>query len=381
MKSNALRIGLIFIYNEKWMGGTYYVLNLVHILNLLNDIEKPRLVIFSNLNDYEVLKNETSYPFLEFEELSENPKSKLLIFLNKITSKLFKNKIIKRRYIKVIDTIFPFQNNNYINSINVDKRIYWIPDFQEKHYPEYYSLEHLENEKVKNGWILENSKKLLLSSYVAKKDLVEFYPNYKTKPFVVHFAVKIPELSKLDLNDVLNKFSLPKLYYFSPNQFWKHKNHIVVIRAVEILVKQEVDITVVFSGKELDPRFPDYTVGLKEYVSTNNLQNNIKFLGFLERQEQLKLMENAVAIIQPSLFEGWSTVIEEAMAMNKCVLASNLNVNIEQLGDNGFYFDPLSPENLAEVLSKIDLTKPKIEYDYVSKQKQFAMDFINCVND
>lgn len=380
MVSSNKKLGIIFSYNEKWIGGTYYILNLVHVLNHLNDNEKPHLVIFSNSADFKILQKETSYPYLEFEEFSENPKVKFFAFLNKITSKVFNIKLIKRRYSKNIDAIFPYQNNNYINSINAAKRVYWIPDFQEKHFPEYYSSEHLKNEKVKNSWIIENSKKLLLSSHDAKKDLVEFYPNYKTKPFVVHFAVKIPELSKLELDVVLSKFQLPKLYFFSPNQFWKHKNHIVVIKAVELLVKQGTEVVVAFSGKELDPRFPGYTAELKEYVSSKNLQNNVRFLGFLERQEQLKLMENAVAIIQPSLFEGWSTVIEEAMSMNKCVIASNLNVNIEQLGNNGFYFDPLSPENLAEVLGKINLTKPQIEYDYVSKQKQFAVDFLNCVN-
>jgi glycosyltransferase involved in cell wall biosynthesis len=381
MKNNALRIGLIFNYNEKWIGGTYYILNLIHVLNHIEDNKKPNLIIFSNLKDFKILKNETKYPFLEFQEFNENPQTSFLKIFNQIASKFFKFKIFKRRFKKSIDAVFPFESNNFINSINGDKRIYWIPDFQEKHFPEYYSLEHLESEKVKNGLIVENSKKLLLSSHDAKKDLVEFYPNYKTKPFVVHFAVKIPELSKLELQEVLTKFDLPELYYFAPNQFWKHKNHIVVIKAVELLLKQGIDIVVAFSGKELDPRFPGYAEELKEYVSINNLQNNVRFLGFLERQEQLKLMENAVAIIQPSLFEGWSTVIEEAMAMNKCVIASNLNVNIEQLGVSGFYFDPLSPENLAEAVRKINLSKLQIEYDYVSKQKQFAVDFLNCVND
>ncbi len=375
------KIGLIFIYNEKWIGGTYYIINLVNSFNLLDDNLKPHLVIFSNPNDYEFLKKETLYPFLEFEEFDENPKAKILIFLNMITYKIIKKKLIKRRYKKNIDAIFPYHNNNYTNSFNFDKRIYWIPDFQEKHYPQFYSTEHLAKEKEKNGWILENSKKLVLSSQDAKNDLNEFYPQYKTKPFVVYFAVKIPELSKLELNEVLRKFKLPKLYYFAPNQFWKHKNHIVVIKGVELLLKKGIEILVVFSGKEFDPRFPGYTEELKEYVKTHNLENNIKFLGFLERQEQLKLMENAIAIIQPSLSEGWSTVIEEAMAMNKCVIASNLNVNIEQLGEKGYFFDPFNPESLASQLMKINMSMPQIEYNYIFKQKQFAMDFLNCVND
>jgi len=380
MENSNKKLGIIFSYNEKWIGGTYYILNLVHVLNLLNENEKPHLVIFSNSADFEILRNESSYPFLEFEEFNENPKAKFFVFVNKITSKIFKCKLIRRRYTKNIDAIFPYQNNNYTNSLNIDKRIYWIPDFQEKHYPEFYSFEHLENEKVKNGWIVENSKKLLLSSQDAKNDLDKFYAGYKTKPFVVHFAVRIPELSKLELDEVLNKFQLPKLYYFAPNQFWKHKNHMVVIKAVELLLQKGIDILVAFSGKEFDPRFPGYTEGLKEYVKTHNLENNIKFLGFLDRQEQLKLMENAIAIIQPSLFEGWSTVIEEAMAMNKCVIASNLNVNIEQLGNKGYYFEPLNAQSLLVQLEKVHLSMPQIEYDYISKQKQFALDFLKCVN-
>ena len=59
------------------------------------------------------------------------------------------------------------------------------------------------------------------------------------------------------------------------------------------------------------------------------------------RAEQLLLMKYAQAVIQPSLFEGWSTVIEDAISLQVPVIASNLPVNIEQLGDRGVYFDPL----------------------------------------
>ena len=49
-------------------------------------------------------------------------------------------------------------------------------------------------------------------------------------------------------------------------------------------------------------------------------------------------MKNAKAIIQPSLFEGWSTVIEDARSLQVPVIATDLTVNIEQLGDKGKYF-------------------------------------------
>ncbi len=43
-----------------------------------------------------------------------------------------------------------------------------------------------------------------------------------------------------------------------------------------------------------------------------------RFLGFIDRGEQLQLMKNSIAIVQPSLFEGWSTVVEDTKAMQSC---------------------------------------------------------------
>jgi glycosyltransferase involved in cell wall biosynthesis len=119
---------------------------------------------------------------------------------------------------------------------------------------------------------------------------------------------------------------------------------------------------------------------LKAYVQENNLNDVIRFLGFLDRREQLKLMKHAVAVIQPSLFEGWSTVIEDAMAMNQRVIASDLEVNKEQLMDNGLYFEKNNPNDLAEKLKHIATYANLIDYQYSLKQKQFALNFLACVN-
>jgi glycosyltransferase involved in cell wall biosynthesis len=154
----------------------------------------------------------------------------------------------------------------------------------------------------------------------------------------------------------------------------------VVIKAAEILKKQGNTVIIAFSGKENDNRNPGYTEKLKAYVKENNLDDNIRFLGFLDRREQLKLMKHAVAVIQPSLFEGWSTVIEDAMAMNQRVIASDLDVNKEQLSENGTYFEKHNPDDLAEELKRIETYSNLMDYKYSLKQKQFALNFLACVN-
>ena len=46
-----------------------------------------------------------------------------------------------------------------------------------------------------------------------------------------------------------------------------------------------------------------------------DIKKYISILGFISRQDQLSLMRDAIAVIQPSLFEGWSTVVEDCKAI------------------------------------------------------------------
>ncbi|MCK5691803.1 MAG: glycosyltransferase, partial [Bacteroidales bacterium] len=55
--------------------------------------------------------------------------------------------------------------------------------------------------------------------------------------------------------------------------------------------------------------------------------------------------------LQPSLFEGWSTVIEDAISLQVPVIASNIPVNMEQLKEKGSYFEPHNADQLAAILT------------------------------
>jgi glycosyltransferase involved in cell wall biosynthesis len=372
------KLGLIFSYNEQWIGGTYYIINLIHALNNLDDELKPELVILSNQKDYQYLLSQIDYPHMTYELLDENPQNNIGKFLNKVSSRIFGRKILVRRMKSKVDGIFPFEKNNYFNYIPLEKQIYWIPDFQDKQLPQFFTSEDLKKRDQRNSWIAYHSKKLVVSSEAVLNDLAQFYPNYKSRVQVVHFAVTHPKYENLNIEHLKSEFQLPNDYFFAPNQFWAHKNQITIIKAVAELKKQGVDVVVAFSGKENDNRNPNYFPGLKKVVEDNGLTENIKFLGFLDREVQLQLMNHSNAIIQPSLFEGWSTVIEDAMAMNQAVIVSDLSVNKEQLGAKGIYFERFNSNELANILK--DFKSSKFKYDYHLKLNVFAKQFYNILN-
>ena len=372
------RLGLIFINDEQWVGGTYYTINLIHALNVLNEEEKPEIVAFSNFEDFAKLKNETNYPYITYEKFIQEKLNVFVRIINEITYRVSKKVIFKQQYKGHLDALFIMQRSGYLESVTIEKRIYWIPDFQDKHHPEFFTPEGLAKKHERSQWIADNARNIILSSESVKRDWIQYYPRYKGNTKVVNFAVTHPEYDSLEITELRNKFNLPETYFFSPNQFWAHKNHMVVIKAAETLKQQGKPVVIAFSGKENDNRNPGYTDTLKAYVKKKNLDDVVHFLGFIDRREQLKLMKHAVAVLQPALFEGWSTVIEDAMAMNQKIIASDLEVNIEQLGDLGIYFKPHDHLVLSNLILQCLVQPNAAEYNYDLRRSSFGENLLKA---
>lgn len=367
--NNRKRIGIKFEYNDQWIGGTYYFLNLIQVLKRLDVQNQPMVVIFSKISDYTYILQQTSYQFLEFVDLDK----KEISFLQKIANRffyIFSNRVLfKKKYKGEIDVLLLMKWNDYFSKVSKQKLVYWIPDFQHKYFPEFYSAQGLS--KIENNilWISKYAKKVIFSSADALNDWKNYYPKYNGINQILKFAVTHPEFDSLDKNEVKRKYQIDNEYIMVPNQFWQHKNHFIVILAAEHLKKLGKSKLFVLCGKENDDRNPDYVINLKNYVNKNNLDDVVKFLGFIDRREQLKLMSESEAILQPSKFEGWSTVIEDAMRMNKVIIASDLSVNREQLGLNGIYFKMDDYLDLSDKV--INLDTKTIDFNYNMKMNDF----------
>ena len=375
------RVGLLFSYNENWIGGTYYLLNIIKAVNTLKDDKKPVFVIITNGKDnFDIVQKETNYPYLK---LLIFPIKKLVKYkrgINKI-SQLFSVTIFNEEFKKApVDFLYP----DYTKKLNWEgvKKVSWIPDFQDRFLPSYFSNEELEIRKKWQTNISENNDVVIFSSENAKNHFSKLYKDSVVKKYILHFAVSLPDFSKLNKDKVLNKYSLPKKYFFAPNQFWAHKNHITILEAVKLLKDRGVEVYIAFSGKDHDYRNKDYVETLKEYIQVNNLTSNISFLGFLDRKEQLLILQNSIAIVQPSLFEGWSTVVEDSKALNKFIILSDLPVHKEQIQINCEFFERENENNLSELLEKYYQTPPIIEkkMNYQLNINNFGDNFMDLVN-
>lgn len=376
------KIGICVFNPDVSTGGYYYSLNLIKSALYLNDKEKPHLVIFfTNTKHLDEIKN-IGYPYLSFL-----PYIRKISILEKIINK-FSNKLgfgfLFNNYPKnTVSFVYPCE---FIFDSNTDplgklKKVYWIPDFQEKYYPDFFNKEDLENRDNRAKGISKTKSIIAFSSNSAATDYSKYYPNHSTKVKILRFTSIIPAISSVDPSNVLAKYGILKPYFISPNQFWIHKNHQTVLDAALLLKQKGIDFNILFTGKEYDYRDPEYTNKLKSFVAQNHLQDSIRFLGFIDRIDQLVLMKNSISIIQPSLFEGWSTVVEDTKAINHRIILSDLPVHLEQINENVVFFERLNPIDLAEKIEQsIISSSPITPLDYSKKIEQFAKEFANLCN-
>jgi hypothetical protein len=376
-----IKLGLIFTYNENWIGGTYYILNLISALNKLPDNKQPLIYILSNtIKDLHRAK-ELGYKYLKYfnpNVFDQNYFDKLVDrFLYLIFRKNIYQKLIL--YSK-INVLFPANNNPCYDLIK--NKIYWFPDFQHLYYPEYFSEIDLLKRNSIIYKIASSKKKLVLSSFASMFDWDSINLTKNCNVFVLPFAVSHPYLVVDNTINLLVKYSISQPYFIVSNQFWKHKNHIVVLKAILECKNSGFNTQVVFTGKfDCNDNDNAFSINaINDFIQKHSLQENIKILGLIDRCDQLLLLKSSIAVIQPSLFEGWSTVIEDAKAQKKLVVASDIPVHREQIHENVLFFNPSSEFDLAKSLKLSTI----MEYqdgnlDYYSKIIEFGTKFLDII--
>jgi glycosyltransferase involved in cell wall biosynthesis len=348
MNQKRLRLGVIFNFSPQWMGGVIYVINLVKTLNSLEDEDKPEIFLFYS-HDLTRFLDEFKYPYLNKIEWSfpsvvkGNMKSLLLrknVFYDDLINKYSLNALYPAKN-------FPIKNRTKA------KVIAWYADLQHKYYPEFFSRVTIFHRNLRLYFMLRNASDLVVSSQAVKDDFFKFYKlRDELKLHVFHFTSVNDDYQDINIDDLRTKYNLPEKYYLVSNQFHKHKNHKVLLLAVAKLKEAGIKKHLVITGKFPKASDSPYLAELYRIIENSCLQDQLSLLGIIPRNDQLKIMEHSQAVLQPSLFEGWSTVIEDAISLQVPVIASNLPVNVEQLGERGVYFDPHNDGDLASVLSK-----------------------------
>ncbi|MBY0549960.1 MAG: glycosyltransferase family 4 protein [Candidatus Obscuribacterales bacterium] len=337
-----------------WIGGRYYFQNLLQSLCRLDESCKPKLTLVAQS---ELEPSDTAFFNSINATIVQWREPGISKFIGKLKSRI---------------GIFSFLESGpatYLNSNRFDvvfspsppvpgckvPCITWIADFQHVHLPDMFTSAELQARDESFQRAARTASCILLSSNSALTDFVAFAPQWQHKAQVMHFSADIPpDVYKRNPREIALKYKLPERFLYLPNQFWKHKNHLVVVESLRLLKAAGKKVTVVCTGHPSDYRNPEFFSSLLGEISQKGVRESFLLLGLVPRADAYDLMRQSIAIIQPSLFEGWSSTVEEAKSIGKRVALSDIPVHREQDPPASIFFNPSDSEGLAAILDELN---------------------------
>jgi glycosyltransferase involved in cell wall biosynthesis len=233
------------------------------------------------------------------------------------------------------------------------KLIGWIPDLQHVYLPEFFSELELQQRNATVRRLIERATLIMLSSNAARDDFLDLAPQGDKKARVLSFpSLVVFETLPEDPESSRTKFNLPEKFALVANQFWAHKNHRSVVSATAQLRDRGITVPIVMTGLPIDhrDRANSNFSSLLQAIASAGLNSQITILGQVSYVDLVNLMRTAAVIIQPSRFEGWSTIVQDAKALGRPVICSDIAVHREQAPAALGFFPSDEPDMLADLL-------------------------------
>lgn len=219
----------------------------------------------------------------------------------------------------------------------------------------------------------KKAKKIITVSNATKKEIVDHLKVDEDKVIVTYEGVE-KKISNIKYQ--INLKILNTKYFLYVGNAYPHKNLERLLKAFKYFCHPERsegsrffaksdlaqnDVCLILVGKE------DYFYKrLKKKVISMGFEKNVLFYGEISDEELGDLYKNAMALIMPSLMEGFGLPALEAMA-NKClVLASDIPPLHEVCSEAAVYFDPY---NIQDINDKMHLVCSKSLKNLLKKKE------------
>lgn len=213
---------------------------------------------------------------------------------------------------------------------------------------------------------LQKSEKILVPSNFVKKQLSENYQINREKIVVIPEAVDDALFKRSDLarSDLAKKFNFPYIFYVGNAH--PHKN-------IEGLIKVYLQLRTKYKTLKLILAGADHYFWQR--IKKKFQQQDIIYKDWVSDEDLVALYKNATVFVMPSYEEGFGIPLLEAMSLFCPVVSSSAASLPEVGGDACLYFDPVSPQDMAEKISMV-LNNEELRRDLIKKglqrYKQFS---------
>jgi glycosyltransferase involved in cell wall biosynthesis len=200
---------------------------------------------------------------------------------------------------------------------------------------------------------------VLVDSEAGKADVLRFYGDLIGEDRI-RVLPYYPAIGKKPLPDaqeqarVSAKYRLPKRYFFYPAQFWRHKNHAAILRAVRLIADQTGEmVPVVFCGSYADYFRALNFIELRTLANELRIAEHVYYLGMVPDEDMAALYTLSAGLVMPTFFGPTNLPPLEAWHYGRPVITSDIRGVRDQIGDAGLLADPKSPPALARAMLEL----------------------------
>jgi glycosyltransferase involved in cell wall biosynthesis len=224
-----------------------------------------------------------------------------------------------------------------------------IYDLQYKTYPQFFAPEDVAHRNRTFLEAVRRSAALAAISDYSRETAIAEGELDPTHIKTIHLHISRHSLRNASRDEsILGRLHLVAgKYLIYPANFWKHKNHEMLLTAFGIARRSGLadDTRLVCTGAPGARQ-----QWLIKAARALGLEDYVLFPGYLTNAELLALVTNSSGVIFPSLYEGFGLPVVEAMATGVPVACSNVTSLPEVAGDAAILFDPRIPEQIAHAI-------------------------------
>lgn len=267
------------------------------------------------------------------------------------------------------------------------KSVVTIHDLIFERYPKQYNPFDVAIYRKKFFYACKNANRIIAVSQQTKNDIVEFYKISPNKIDVCYqscnpaFSV---EVSLEEKEKIKQYYKLPPQFFLYVGSIIERKNLLMLCKSLMLFNQNsnnKIPLVVIGNGGS-------YKQQVKKYITENNLQENIIFLSekfnnqsFTSAADFPAIYQQALALIYPSIFEGFGIPVLEALWSKTPVITSCISCMPETGGNAALYTNPFNQQEIAEALFNV-ATNQSLRNQMIEKGNIHAQKFspYNCAN-
>ncbi len=216
--------------------------------------------------------------------------------------------------------------------------------------------------KIFFAFSVKRASTIVTPTKTVKNQLNDYFKNkFRKKIVVVYEGVSFHILNQEKKIKNFSKFNFKKFFLYVGN-FYPHKN---VENLLYAFLKIKGNYQLVLVGPD------NFFLQRIERLINSLSDKRIHLVKNLPHEQIIWFYKNCLALIHPSLSEGFGLTLVEAAYFNKPILASEIGVFKELWGKNYISFDPKNIDDIAEKINFFLKNKPKFDYKKILEKYSF----------